>query len=322
MTITGSANSIPFQVKNQTKIKPYKLNSMKKIKYLFTLFFLFPLVLLGQQPIAITGRVVDASGGAGLPGVSIKVKGSNTGALTDSPGKVSLSVPGASAAIQISYIGFLTQEIRINDKRDFQISLQEDNKNLDELVVVGYGTQKRVTLTGSVSTLKSEELVVTKNENVVNMLTGKIPGVRVLQRTSEPGGYENAFDIRGLGNPLIVIDGIPRGNGDFSRMDPNEIESISVLKDASAAVYGVRAANGVVLITTKKGTKNGKYDFNYSVNNGWQQFLGMPDGVSAVNYMMLTNEKTKRPFSGNFIENMESTFSYGDIKPYLDVTFT
>jgi len=309
------------QVKNQTKIKPYKLNSMKKIKYLFTLFFLFPLVLLAQQPIAITGRVVDASGGAGLPGVSIKVKGTNTGTITDSQGRFSLSVPGASSSIQISYIGFSTQEIRINDKRDFQINLQENNANLDELVVVGYGTQKRVTLTGSVATLKSEELVVTKNENVINMLTGKIPGVRVLQKTSEPGGYENAFDIRGLGNPLIVIDGIPRGNGDFSRMDPNEIESISVLKDASAAIYGVRAANGVVLITTKKGNKSGKYDFNYSINNGWQQFLGMPDGVSAVDYMMLTNEKTKRPFAGNFIENMESTFSYGDIKPYLDGTF-
>ncbi|RZM09205.1 MAG: TonB-dependent receptor, partial [Pedobacter sp.] len=144
---------------------------------------------------------------------------------------------------------------------------------------------------------------------------------RVLQKTAEPGAYENQFDIRGFGNPLIVIDGVPRGGGDLSRMDPNEIENISVLKDAAAAIYGVRAANGVILITTKKGKKDGKYDVNYSVNQGWQQFLGMPEGVGAVDYMLLTNEKTKRSFANNFPANQESTYSYGDIQPWLEGTY-
>lgn len=294
---------------------------MKKIKYLLTLFFLFPLILLAQQSVTISGKVTDAAGGSGLPGVGIKVKGTSTGTITDSEGKFTISVPGPDSYIQISFIGFRSQEIQVKSKRDFQIILQEDNNSLEELVVVGYGTQKKATLTGSISTLKSEDIVVTKNENVVNMLTGKIPGLRVLQKTSEPGGYENQFDIRGFGNPLIVIDGIPRGGGDFSRMDPNEIENISVLKDAAAAIYGVRAANGVILITTKKGKKDGKYDINYSVNQGWQQFLGMPEGVGAVDFMLLTNEKTKRSFASNFPNNQESTYSYGDIKPWLDGTY-
>ncbi|TCC99816.1 SusC/RagA family TonB-linked outer membrane protein [Pedobacter psychroterrae] len=292
---------------------------MKKIKYLLTLFFLFPLTLLAQQ--MISGKITDAAGRTGLPGVSIKVKGTATGTTTDGAGNFSLSVPGPEAYIQISFVGFIQQELQVKERTDFQIVLQEDNNSLDELVVIGYGTQKKATLTGSIATLKSEELTVTKNENVVNMLTGKIPGVRVLQKTSEPGAYENQFDIRGFGNPLIVIDGVPRGGGDLSRMDPNEIENISVLKDAAAAIYGVRAANGVILVTTKKGKKDGKYDINYSVNQGWQQFLGMPEGVGAVDYMLLTNEKTKRSFANNFPANQESTFSYGDIEPWMNGTY-
>lgn len=292
---------------------------MKKIKYLLTLFFLFPLTLLAQQ--MISGKVTDAAGRTGLPGVSIKVKGTATGTTTDAAGKFSLSVPGPDTYIQISFVGYIQQELQVKNRTDFQIILQEDNNSLDELVVIGYGTQKKATLTGSIATLKSEELVVTKNENVVNMLTGKIPGVRVLQKTSEPGAYENQFDIRGFGNPLIVIDGVPRGGGDLSRMDPNEIENISVLKDAAAAIYGVRAANGVILVTTKKGKKDGKYDINYSVNQGWQQFLGMPEGVGAVDFMLLTNEKTKRSFASNFPVNQESTYSYGDIEPWLEGTY-
>ncbi|TCC99592.1 TonB-dependent receptor [Pedobacter hiemivivus] len=290
---------------------------MKKIKYLFTLFFLFPLILLAQQPVNISGKITDVNN-IGLPGVSIKVKGTTVGTFTDSKGSFSLSVPSADAYIQISYVGYLSQELQVNAKRNFAITLQENNNTLNELIVVGYGTQKKATVTGSIATLNTEQITVTKNENVVNMLTGKIPGVRILQKTSEPGGYENTFDIRGFGSPLIVIDGIPRGSGDFSRMDPNEIDNISVLKDAAAAIYGVRAANGVILITTKKGKKDGKYDINYSVNQGWQQFLGMPEGVGAVDYMLLTNEKNKRSFASNFPNNQESTFSYGDMQPWLE----
>lgn len=318
MTIRASANSIPLQVKNQTKIKPYKLNSMKKIKYLFTLFFLFPFVLLAQQPITITGKVIDATSRTGLPGVSIKVKGAKIGTLTDRQGQFTLNVPGPESYLQISNIGFITQEIQVKDQKNFQITLLEGKNDLEELVVVGYGTQKKVTVTGSVSTLKSEEIVITKNENVLNMLTGKVPGLRVLQKTAEPGGYESDIDIRGFGRALVVIDGVPRDG--IEKMDPNEIESISVLKDGAASIYGVRGANGVILVTTKMGNRNGKYDINYSINQGWQQFLGMPKSVNAVDFMMLTNEKNKRGFGNNFLANSEPSFPYADMKPYLDGT--
>jgi TonB-linked SusC/RagA family outer membrane protein len=191
---------------------------------------------------------------------------------------------------------------------------------LDQVVVVGYGTQKKATLIGSVSTLKTSEIIITKNENTANMLTGKIPGLRMVQRTSEPGGYENSFDIRGYGGtPLIVIDGVTRGVGDFGKIDPNEIESISVLKDAAAAIYGVNGASGVILVTTKKGgSKEGKFDINYSINYGIQQFLSMPDAVGPVDFMMLTNEKVKRDFASNFVGNTTPAYSYDDITPWIE----
>lgn len=295
---------------------------MKKIKYLLILFFLFPLVLLAQQGVTISGRVIDATGKAGLPGVSVKVKGTAIGTVTDGQGKFSLQVPGNDVSIVISYVGFLPQEIPVNTKRDFQISLQEDDRNLEELVVVGYGSQKKATITGSIATLKSEELVVTKNESVVNMLTGKIPGIRVLQKTAEPGSYNNALNIRGFkSDPLIVIDGVIGGDqATLGRMDPNEIESISVLKDAAASIYGIRAAGGVILVTTKKGDRTGKFDINYSVNQSYQTFLDMPQSVNAVDYMLLTNEKRKHDFDNNFISNQTPAFSYADMKPWLDGT--
>ncbi|RYY32346.1 MAG: hypothetical protein EOP46_19205 [Sphingobacteriaceae bacterium] len=195
---------------------------------------------------------------------------------------------------------------------------------MQEVVVVGYGTQKRETITGSVSTLKGKEIVVTKNESVVNSLTGKIPGLRITQNTSEPGGYNNNFNIRGYqgGAPLIVIDGIIADGGQdiLGRMDPNEIENISVLKDAAASIYGIRAAGGVILVTTKKGDKNGKFDINYSINQSWQQFVGMPESVSAIDFMMLTNEKRKHNFDNNFLSVQDPVYAYSDFEPYLNGT--
>lgn len=296
---------------------------MKKFKYLLTLFFLFPLVLLAQQSVTISGKVTDAAGGLGIPGVSVRVKGTNTGTLTNTDGTFSLNVPGPDAYIQFTSVGFAPQEIQVNNKREFQIILKQDNNNLEELIVVGYGTQKKATVTGSVATLKGEELVVTKNESVVNMLTGKVPGIRVLQKTAEPGSYANNLNIRGFkSDPLIVIDGVIGGDqSTLGRMDPNEIESVSVLKDAAASIYGIRAAGGVILVTTKKGNKSGKVDINYSFNQSFQTFLGMPEGVGAVDYMLMTNEKNKHNFDANFISNQPPKFSYNDIKPWLDGTY-
>ncbi|MDN3583050.1 SusC/RagA family TonB-linked outer membrane protein [Mucilaginibacter flavus] len=296
---------------------------MKKIKYLLLLLLLSPLGLLAQQ-ISISGKVIDLTDGSTLPGVSVKIKGTTAGAVTDISGKFLIVVPNSDAVLQLSYIGYVTQEIAVKNIKDGVIALTATNKSLDEVVVVGYGVQKRATVTGSIATLQSKEIITTKNESVVNMLTGKIPGIRVVQTTAEPGSFANKLNIRGYQGlpPLVVIDGVIAGNDQaiIAKMDPNEIENMSVLKDAAASIYGMRAAGGAILVTTKKGGKNGKINVNYSVNNSIQTFLGMPEGVNAVDYMMLTNEKVKRDFANNFVANVTPQYSYADIQPYLNGT--
>ncbi|WP_297904219.1 TonB-dependent receptor [uncultured Parabacteroides sp.] len=269
-----------------------------------------PTVSLSQQKEevskTITGTVVDASG-TPVIGANIMVKGSSNGTISDIDGKFTLSVP-EGAILEVSYIGFLSQDIRVGNQDSFQIILKEDTQKLDEVVVVGYGTQKKVTLTGSVAAINSDDILTTKNENVENMLSGKIPGVRVVQKSSEPGSFNNTFQIRGMGNPLIIVDGVPREN--MNRIDANEIENISILKDASAAIYGVRAANGVVLITTKRG-KGGKLELDYNGSVGWQQATGLPETANAVEYMTMMNE--------NAINNGRSPmYSDTDFEPYLN----
>ncbi|MDB5136513.1 MAG: SusC/RagA family TonB-linked outer membrane protein, partial [Mucilaginibacter sp.] len=295
---------------------------MKKIKYLLILFFLFPLSLLAQQTI-ISGKVMDLADGATLPGVSVQIKGTTTGTVTDIAGKFQLTIPNSNAILQVSYIGYETQEIAVKTIKGGTIALKPTSKGLDEVVVVGYGVQKRATVTGSIATLQNKEIITTKNESVVNMLTGKIPGIRIVQKTAEPGSFNNDLNIRGFQTPpAIIVDGIIEGNdqGIIAKMDPNEIESLSVLKDGAAAIYGIRAAGGAILITTKKGSKNGQVSINYSVNEAVQTFLGMPQGVSAVDYMMLTNEKTKRDFANNFVNNATPAYSYADMLPWLNGT--
>ena len=184
---------------------------------------------------------------------------------------------------------------------------------LDELVVVGYGSQKKATLTGAVSAIKGEELTATKNQNAQNMLTGKVAGVRVVQQTAEPGQFNNHFDIRGFGSPLIVVDGVPRGN--MERMDPNDIESISVLKDASASIYGMRAANGVVLITTKSGSRD-RTTVEYNGYYGLQTPADILRPVDAAGRRTLFNEKLYR----QNIENPTHRYTQDQIKEYLDGT--
>ena len=286
------------------------------------LLFILPLWAAAQQK-TIRGRVLDAKDNSPLAAVTVAA-GTGAGKTvtsTNDKGEYTISVPSGVNELTFSYVGYKDVMEKINAKGVVNVIMNVEGKDMGEVVVVGYGTQKKVTLTGSVVQLKGSEVAVTKNENVANMLTGKVPGLRMVQRTAEPGSYENSFDLRSFGGaPLIVIDGVPRGG--FERMDPNEIESVSVLKDGSAAVYGVRGSNGVILITTKKGAnRNGKFDFNYSVNQGFQQFLGMPDGVGPVDYMMLTNEKAKRDFNSNYISNAKPPFSYENIKPWMDGTF-
>ena len=219
-----------------------------------------------QQQIAISGTITDETGEP-MPGVSVAVKGTTIGMASNSDGKFSINVPSEGSVLTFSYLGFVKQEITVGRNRILNIKMVEDTQQLGELVVVGYGNQKKETITGAVVAVQSKELLNTKNTNIQNMLTGKLPGVRNIQKTAEPGVFNNQFDIRGLGSPLMVVDGVPRG--DFFRLDPNDIETISVLKDASAAVYGMRAANGVILITTKSGEK-GTAKIEYSGYYGIQ----------------------------------------------------
>ena len=212
----------------------------------FCMLMLLSVTSVYAQEKSISGTVKDENGEA-IIGANVKLTEGSTGTITDLNGRFKLSIP-AKGTLEISFIGYVTKKVIVTNASTYDIVLKEDSKTLDEVVVVGYGTQKKATLTGAVSAIASDELIATKNQNAQNMLTGKVPGVRVIQRTSEPGEFNNQFDIRGFGSPLIVIDGVPRS--DMERMDPNEIESMTVLKDASAAIYGVRAANGVVLITT------------------------------------------------------------------------
>ena len=214
-----------------------KSNFVKVSKYTcWCMLMMFLMVLTpmrAQTSRNISGQVVDELGEA-IIGANVTVVGNKSlGTITDIDGNFTLTVPQGTT-LEVSYIGYVNKKVVVDNKTSYKITLKEDAEQLDEVVVVGYGTQKRVNLTGAVSAITNEELVATKSQNAQNMLTGKVPGVRVIQKTSEPGEFTNQFDIRGFGSPLIVVDGVPRGN--LQRMDPNEIESISVLKDASAAI--------------------------------------------------------------------------------------
>ena len=246
---------------------------------------------INQQQITVAGIVNDELGDP-MPGVNVVIKGRTTsGVATNAEGKFSIVVPDESSVLTFSYIGYISKEITVGKQRNITVNMAEDALIMDEVVVVGYGTQKKATLTGSVVAINNEQLTMTKNTNTQNMLTGKLPGLRVVQKTSEPGQFTNQFDIRGLGTPLFIVDGVPRG--DFPRMDANDIESISILKDAAAAIYGVRAANGVVLITTKDGVKQ-KASIEYSGYYGIQTPAEILDPINAWDRALLFNETTMR----------------------------
>ncbi len=251
-------------------------------------------MMLAQLPMlaqtkTVKGTVVDQSGEP-IIGASIRVDGTQRGVVTDLEGKFRIETQ-PKEKLTITYVGFLTQTIAPKD--NMIITLREDSQALNDVVVIGYGTQKKATLTGAVSAINEEELKLTKTQDTKNMLTGKVAGVRVVQNTSEPGDFGHGnFDIRGFGgSPLIVVDGVPRGN--LERLDPNEVESISVLKDASAAIYGVRGGNGVILITTKKGDK-GKAKIEYNMYYGIQTPAEIMKPVGAIDRMTLFNEKSMR----------------------------
>lgn len=223
-----------------------------------------------QQQRTVKGRVVDANGET-LIGVNVREVGGTTGTITNIDGEFTLNV-APKTKLEISFIGYKTQNIVVGDSRQsITITLQEDTQVLDEVVITGFGmSQKKATLTGAVSSIKSEDLARSSAVTAGGALVGKIAGVNTRQQDGRPGA-ETALQIRNMGTPLFVIDGVISDSGQFSNMDFNDIDAISVLKDASAALYGVRAANGVVVVTTKKGSRNSKNTVSVNAYYGWQK---------------------------------------------------
>ena len=277
---------------SQRRLSPTNASLVRRPAFcLLVLCLLFSTAALAQ--VRLTGKVTDDQN-LGLPGVSVVLKGTTTGTVTDAAGNYTLSAPNRNATLVFSYIGFRTQEIPIGDRTDVSISLASDDKMLNEVVVVGYGEQKKETVTGSVATVKGTDLVKSPATNLTNSIAGRMPGVIATNLSGQPGADASAIRIRGsntLGNndALIVIDGVPARAGGIDRLNPADIESISVLKDASAAIYGSRAANGVILVTTKRG-KTGKPELSYSFNQGWAQPTVLPQMASAAEYAQINNE--------------------------------
>lgn len=247
-------------------------------------------LIYAQNTNNIQGIVLDSTD-APMIGASVMVKGTTNGTITDVDGNFRLTAP-STATLVISYVGYITQEVSIAGKQSVKITLKEDTGLLEEIVVVGYGTQKKETLTGSVVTVKGDDIKRSPAPNVGSSLSGKLPGLIVNQRSGEPGRDDPNIVIRGFGtlgdsSPLIIIDGVERSN--MSRMNPEDIENISVLKDASAAIYGARAANGVILITTKKG-KVGKPEFSLGFNTAFSSPTIKPKMLDAATYAQVYNE--------------------------------
>ncbi|WP_282143672.1 SusC/RagA family TonB-linked outer membrane protein [Cellulophaga baltica] len=264
-----------------------------------------------EQQQTITGTVSDADGP--LPGVSIVIKGTTTGTSTDFDGNYSINTEGNAVVLQFSYIGYATKEVTVGSQSVVNVSLEADAQNLEEVVVLGYTTRKRGELTGSVSTLNTEEIENTSNKDVAKSLAGKVSGLIVSDRGGYPGSNDDiSLLIRGkstLGNnsPLILIDGIAAGQGSFSQLSPQDIASISILKDGAAAIYGTRAANGVILVTTRRG-KNGKPKINFSTSYGISSFSVAPKLMSSSQFATYENEIATRngialPYSQEQIDN-------------------
>ena len=227
--------------------------------------------LLPQEN-TVTGQVLNSSGES-IPGVTVMVKGTTNGTITDIDGNYAIKNIPSDAILVFSFVGMKSQEIQPAEKTTIDVILRENSIGLNEVVAIGYGTQTKVTITGAVASTKGKELLKSKTPNVLNSLTGHMAGVIVNNRSGEPGKDDPTILIRGMSttgetSPLILIDGIE--SSDLGRINPNDIESISVLKDASAAIYGARAANGVILVTTKSGQK-GAPVFSFDYNQGFSQ---------------------------------------------------
>ncbi len=264
---------------------------------LFTLFLFFTGILFSTvlAQVTVSGNVTSAADGVPLPGVSIvDVNDATNGVVADFDGNYSITLDDGTTSLRFSSIGYKAVVVAVNNQSTIDVSMEEDVASLDEVVVVGYGTQKKATVTGAVTAVEGTVLETSPAISISNSLAGRLPGVVIIQTSGEPGNDESTITIRGtntLGNsqPLIVIDGIPDRDGGIGRLNGNDVENISVLKDASAAIYGARAANGAIIVTTKQG-KAGKPTITYTADFGMNQPTIIPDMSNAVEYANIMNE--------------------------------
>jgi TonB-dependent starch-binding outer membrane protein SusC len=277
------------------------------------------------QERTISGRITS-NAGEGLAGVNIIVKGTTIGTITDVDGKYQLnSVPNDKNILIFSFVGYVSQEVEIGNRSEVSITLQEDIQALQELVVIGYGTVLKQDLTNAVAKVDPKDIPKAANPNVTDLLFGKAAGVQVTQQSSQPGGEVN-LSIRGRGNPLIVVDGIlmPRWGlepgvnfneinnvrrSGLAGLNPDDIESIEFLKDASAAMYGVEAGNGVLVITTKKG-KEGRMSISYNASRSWQRNMSYLEPLNASQYMTHYNRFQEDRYLA--VNNMQP---FGNVAP-------
>lgn len=270
------------------------------------------------QKKTVNGKVSDEKG-LPLPGVSVLVKGTTIGVTTDVDGSYSLEVPDDENVLVFSFVGMRKEEININGKSVINVTLAEELIGIDEVVAVGYGVQKKINLIGSVASIDGEILENRPVAAVGTGLQGLLPGVTVTSSSGQPGSPGTSILVRGVNtinsqtNPLILIDGV--AGGDINLLNPDDIQSVSVLKDAaSSAIYGARAANGVILITTKKGQNEGKAVFSYNGYYGVQTPISLPELVNGREYMTLENEA--RSARGVAIPYSEEAFTKYDSKNF------
>lgn len=248
----------------------------------------------------VTGTVTDEKGEP-LVGVNILLRNTSRGTTTKADGTYSISIPESGAVLVFSFIGYQKSEVSVGNQTVLNVSLQPDLKKLDEVVVVGYGTQSKADLVGSVAQVNAEKINNRTVPKLSQALTGQMPGVTIIQSSGQPGSSGGTIQIRGVGSfgatttPLVLVDGIPTNS--FNDVNPNDVESVSVLKDASsAAIYGARAANGVILVTTKTG-KQGKLKVTYNGYAGFQRMTATPQFVGSAEYAQLLNEAIPGSYS-------------------------
>lgn len=257
---------------------------IKRLPFCFFILLLGTSLAHGQADFTVQGIVTDAQNGEPLPGANVVLEGTSQGTTTDSEGRYSLQVPDGEGTLVFSFVGYSTREIPVEGRSEINVTLKP-GVMAEEVVVTGYGgTQQERTITGSVSSINAEELTQTNATSLSDALVGKVAGINTRKPSGRPGAGTQ-IQIRNMGDPLFVIDGVPKDEGQFNNLDYSDIQDITILKDASAAaIYGVRASNGVVLVTTKTGEREQDIQVNFDSYYGWQRWTRFPEPASAATF--------------------------------------